>query len=289
MGNGYYSITHGSWVVQWYLFSMGHGLYNALYNIAWPMTHGELSRYRTERKGIYTLPTPLLSKSRDALCNLDTHTALQPSLSGLWGKKANNKTTHFKATHSNKDLVVNIFGEVLGRAGGTALGALGGSNLKEGQIIDDGVATFIRDVLALDVPTEAPPELTDFYRDQVRTLNEIFDLDLGFSQYPKRDWVRAIPKHDENQVISIVLPYKYRIPKDSGKRVVTRSRKSDDMDVADSKLPWTPPILQAASLTLIPTSSAWHMQNSHSNHSRILGEILLHLGWPQRHFVQEHL
>jgi hypothetical protein len=40
MGNGYYSITHGSWVVQWYLFSMGHGLYN----VAWPMTHGELSR-----------------------------------------------------------------------------------------------------------------------------------------------------------------------------------------------------------------------------------------------------
>ncbi|KAF9780821.1 hypothetical protein BJ322DRAFT_1023539 [Thelephora terrestris] len=46
MGNGYYSITHGSWVVQWYLFSMGHGLYNALYNVAWPMTHGELSRSR---------------------------------------------------------------------------------------------------------------------------------------------------------------------------------------------------------------------------------------------------
>jgi hypothetical protein len=89
---------------------------------------------RTERKGIYTLLTPLLSKSRDALCNLDTHTALQPSLSGLWGKKANNKTTHFKAAHSNKDLVVNIFGEVLGRAGGTALGALGGSNPKEGQV-----------------------------------------------------------------------------------------------------------------------------------------------------------
>jgi hypothetical protein len=49
------------------------------------------------------------------------------------------------------------------------------------KIIDDGVATSIRDVLALDVPTEAPPELTDFYRDQVGTLNEIFDLDLGFS------------------------------------------------------------------------------------------------------------
>jgi hypothetical protein len=41
MGKGYYSITHGSWVVQWYLFSMGHGLYNGLYNVAWPMTHGE--------------------------------------------------------------------------------------------------------------------------------------------------------------------------------------------------------------------------------------------------------
>ena len=49
------------------------------------------------------------------------------------------------------------------------------------QDFDDEFASTIRDVLALDVPTLAPLELVAIYRDQVGTLNEIFDKDLGFS------------------------------------------------------------------------------------------------------------
>ena len=147
--------------------------------------------------GIYNRLIPIFTSSKDALSNIDTANDIRTSISKPWGKGGTNRTTHFQRTGTNRDLIVNIFGEVLGRAGGTTIGALGGSNLKTGQVsdfvltrlhvvyeiqtFDDDTATTVRDVIALDVPTKAPDELNGLYRDQVGTLNEISDMDLGFS------------------------------------------------------------------------------------------------------------
>ena len=49
-------------------------------------------------------------------------------------------------------------------------------------MFDDAAAVTVRDILTLDVPTMASPELQDLYLDQAGSLNEIADLDraLGF-------------------------------------------------------------------------------------------------------------
>jgi len=90
--------------------------------------------------GIYARTANIMANSKEALANIDTAKDIHSSLSYPWGKTSNNKTTHFKRRNTNNDLIVNIFGEVLGRSGGTALGVLGGSNLKSGQVSDSILA-----------------------------------------------------------------------------------------------------------------------------------------------------
>ena len=89
---------------------------------------------RLGSNGIYARTTEIMTDSKEALANIDTAEDIRTFLSRPWGVKSNNKTTHFKRRSTNNDLIVNIFGEVLGRSGGTALGVLGGSNLKSGQV-----------------------------------------------------------------------------------------------------------------------------------------------------------
>ena len=86
-------------------------------------------------KGIYTrIASAFTPENKDLLANVTASKELYTFPSNPWGKELDNKTTRFKRCDNNREFTTNLFGETLGGADGTALGAFGGSNIAPGQV-----------------------------------------------------------------------------------------------------------------------------------------------------------
>ncbi|KAJ7156451.1 hypothetical protein C8R43DRAFT_1125649 [Mycena crocata] len=145
------------------------------------------------------------------------------------------------------DFLFNVFGEIQNPSQGTCVRAQGNHFHREGekfQPIDD--SSKIKDTLALGVPTHAPIEMDNLFRNQTVPLVNVYaaiaaeDDEQGNDPYVKKCTKARDGGKGEHDIIVITMLPKFNVPAAAGAPKVAKRQVKRKLDAVNGSAPPEP-------------------------------------------------
>ncbi|KAL0058524.1 hypothetical protein AAF712_014783 [Marasmius tenuissimus] len=207
-------------------------------------TPGLLSR--NHANGIYKHLTSIVgSMGKAALCDAEVGTDFH--------KRKEGKSLHYGFVDNNTPPRVysaNVFGEIVGASHGTLLGAGGthywGRDPENPTPITD--ATKVKQQIVLGVPSFAPQEIENLFRDQIVTMVNVRNADIDEEDSPvtAKEAIKCSSGDEEPDLLVLTMGQIYTTsredPKGKGKdaaskQVMMKKRKAAQIDAPDDPQP----------------------------------------------------